>query len=83
MQESEGLIPFGAQDKPFETQGKPEKGLLRDWLEFSRPLSPAPLQYHLFVGIGVIASALGNRVFIPLSRKRVAFVTVYERESQY
>lgn len=64
MQESEGLIPF-------EAQGKPEKGLLRDWLEFSLPLSPAPLQYHLFVGLVVMAAALGDRVFIPFGAQRV------------
>lgn len=48
----------------------PERGILRDYLDFSLPLGGPP-QYHLFVGLLVIASALGNRVYIPLGAQRV------------
>ena len=40
-------------------------------MNFSRPLSCAPLQYHLFAGLLVMAAALGNRVFVPLGAQRV------------
>ena len=49
----------------------PERGLLREYIDLSRPLSCAPLQDHLFAGLLVMASALGNRVFVPLGAQRV------------
>lgn len=40
------------------------EGLLRDYVEFAYPLTEAPIQYHMAVGLIMVASILGRNVFL-------------------
>lgn len=44
----------------------PESGWLHDYLEFCEPLTEAPLIFHLFSGLGIVAATCGRRVSKPM-----------------
>jgi hypothetical protein len=49
----------------------PERGVLWDYLCYAYPLTDAPPQYHLGVGITLAATCLGTRVYIPFGHKKI------------
>ncbi len=49
----------------------PSQGLLREYLDYAEPLTDAPVAYHLFVGLSVLAVTVSNRVWLPFGAQRI------------
>jgi hypothetical protein len=49
----------------------PQSGILKDYLGYALPLTDAPAQYHLFVGLTLVAVSLANRLWIPFGAQRL------------
>jgi hypothetical protein len=49
----------------------PENGFLRDYVQYASQVTDAPAIYHLFNGLIVLATILGNNAYIPFGPLRI------------
>lgn len=43
----------------------PERGTLREYYDYAKELTDSPEHFHLFVGMGIIGTAIGRNAWIP------------------
>ena len=55
----------------------PEQGFLKDYIDYAKEYTDAPEHYHLFAGLTIIATALGNKVWFRGYGNRKAYPNMW------
>lgn len=55
----------GRAPEPTLAAWLPERGWLREYVEYGLSVTDAPVSYHVFAGLSCVALALGRRVWLP------------------